>query len=528
MPKPYRKQLTSAPLPQVTPQSAGNFLRQTAKQQENLAQETYQRSMDIYDNTFSMMANQKIAQAYKNNPNNPTGLKTELKDVEPELLKPIKNVAKRQELALKFGIMSEPFVEKATKLFRQQQKEEQQTSIFLNYDTTKQNAEDTAELLFGDPNSQATLKYGLSYWTGFDSLTKTLDMKDDLGNALLSPQQKASRINAYNNDVLSAGTRGYFDNASVQEKYNFFSKYKNKDARVITPDATSKTGFSSQSVDKFIDRTTYEQDTNYMKSWIKEYEARLKAGKKASSNEITEKLNTLERLKNKQAAFEVKTANGVKKATKNNDVINVFGFMKDVYAQVDNDILTAKEASALINPIRQSALQLVKDDKYKALPEPGWFAWEKKTALATGLRSLDEYTDEIITTEKMPEEDALILKTNMSYQFYDKFANRVSDLKSVAKSDAQVANDIVSDLKTMYNGSKLPDLVTYRRKNPKQTINTTLSDKAGKLPMTNKEGKPVGQKITSPYQEIIDRKTGQRYKVLLDENNVIKESILIR
>lgn len=523
----YRKRLTDQPLPQVTPQSAGNFLRQSAQQQENLAMQSYKRSMEIYDNTMDIMIQQEVKKAYDDNKANPIGFENQINKVMPELLKPIKNSAKKQEFALKMKIESEPFKEKAKRLFDKQQREQATISLFENFDKTKLNMEDTAELLFGDQNNQATVKFALSSWVGFDTMTKLLSKTDDEGNLLLTPTQIQGKIKQYTNDVLSAGARGYFDNASIPEKYKFYREYKNKKANILVPDPQSETGFSSQSVDQFIDRTQYEQDVNYMDSWIKEYEARLKAGKKASEEDITLKLNTLERLKNKQAAFEIKTEEGVKRATKNNDVINVFGFMKDVYAQVNNGILTAKEASALINPIRQSALQIVRDDKFKSLPEPGILAWEKKTALAKGLQAIDDYTDKIIDSEKLPEQEALIFKTNMSYNFYDEFSKRVIDLKSVAKSDAQIANDIVSDLKTQYNGSVLPDLLTYQRANKNQTINATLSDKAGKLPMTNKEAQPIGKAITTPYQTIRDKTTGQLYKVLLDENGFIKESIPI-
>jgi hypothetical protein len=490
----YRKRLTEEPLPQVTPQSAGNFLRQTAQQQKNLAQQAYQRSLEIYDNTFSAMANQKIAEAYSANKNNPTGLQEALKKIEPELLKPIKNTAKKQELGLKFNIMSQPFIEKATNLFRRQQKEQQTSSIFMNFDTTKQNAEDTAELLFGDPNSQATLKYGLSYWTGFDALTKMLNMKDDEGNLLLTPTQIQGRIKQYTSDVLSAGTRGYFDNASIQDKYKFYNQYKNKKATILVPDATSKTGFSSQSVDKFIDRTQYEQDLGYMDKWINKFEAKIKKNKnkqKSASDLSLLETKAAMQIETALNSFQIKGTGLDQKVTEKDNFEDMANYTNMVYAAQAKGLITQDEAEGYLRPINNSFIEVVNKVKISGEHKEGYwnpFKENKLSAWGQGLNDLNAYIEDIGKTEDKN------LNRDLYMSYYNGLRDAEVDLKSFNKDDLQKSAIVLESVKRRFAETAYPELATFR----KQTINAALGD-AGLLPITPKlPEKKADLKATMP------------------------------
>lgn len=492
----YRKGLTDQPLPQVTPQSAGNFLRQSAKQQENLAQQAYQRSMEIYDNTFSAMANQKIAEAYSANKNNPTGLQETLKKIEPELLKPIKNSNKRQELGLKFNIMSQPFIEKATKLFRKQQREQQITSTLTNFDTTKMNAEDTAELLFGDPNSQATLKFGLSYWTGFDALTKALNMKDDEGNLLLSPTQIQGRIKQYTNDVLSAGARGYFDNASITDKYKFFKQYKDKKATILVPDEKSKTGFSSQSVDKFVDRTQYEQDVRYMEQILNEFERLTKENKDRKAQKKAEilalqKTKAAIQIETALSEFQIKGTGLRRKVTEKNNFEDMANYTNMVYTAQAQNLITQEEAEGYLRPINNSFIKKVDDIKAESYGKGfGWYnpIPNKYNTFGQGINDLNSYLDDIKQTDNKN------LKRDLYMSYYNGLQDAEVDIKSFNKDDLQKSAIVLEQVKRRFAETAYPELATFR----KQKINAALGEQ-GLMPITPKlPEKKADLKTTMP------------------------------
>jgi hypothetical protein len=513
----YRKQLTDQPLPKVTPQSAGNFFKQSAQQQENLAIQTYQKSMEIYDNTFSAMANQKIAEAYSANKNNPTGLQQALKQIEPELLKPIKNANKKQELGLKFNIMAQPFVEKATKLFRKQQREQQITSTLTNFDTTKMNAEDTAELLFGDPNSQATLKFGLSYWTGFDALTKMLNIKDDEGNLLLTPTQIQGRIKQYTNDVLSAGARGHFDNASIPEKYKFFKQYKNKQATILIPDKASKTGFSSQSVDTFIDRTQYEQDVRYMDKTLKEFERLTKENKDRKKQKQAEILA----LQKTKAAIEIETvlsgfAIDEGKVKNNKNFEDMANYTNMVYTAQAQNLITQEEAESYLKPINNSFIEVVNNIKVSGEHKDWYlnakfpFVANKLTVWAEGIKDVNSYIDDIKQTDNQN------LKRDLYMSYYNGLRDAEIDLKSFNKDDLQKSAIVLEQIKRRFAETAYPQLATFRQ----QTINAALGEQ-GLMPITPKiPEKKADLKVVSPKRTFTDE-SGKVWEATIDENGII-------